>query len=142
MARKESRSENPNGSCTTKCCEKGRAYRCKFLLLNSRNKLLTDTIIFNGFVILCTAYMMACSVVAGHVTAILCHSGAELFYHDLHAALSRPPFVAKKQQASISLSFSLSRRFPNLGIASTYRAKLRPDFLYITKARTHLRPGF
>ena len=78
-----------SSKCTTKCCEKGRAYRCKSLLLNSRNNLLTDTIIFNCFVILCTAHMMACSVVTGHVTAILCHSGAELFDNDLYSAFSR-----------------------------------------------------
>lgn len=46
------------------------------LFLNGRNNLLTDTIIFNCFVILCTAHMMTCSIVASYITAILCHSGA------------------------------------------------------------------
>lgn len=32
--------------------------------------------------------MMACSVVASHVTAILCHSGAEFFDNDLYSAFS------------------------------------------------------
>ena len=78
-----------SSKCTTKCCEKGRAYRCKSLLLNGRNNLLTDAIIFNCFVILCTTHMMACSVVAGNVTPILCHSGAELFDNDFYSAFSR-----------------------------------------------------
>ena len=65
-----------SSKCTIKCCEKGRAYRRKSLFLNGRNNLLTDTIIFNCFVILCTAHMMTCSIVASYITAILCHSGA------------------------------------------------------------------
>ena len=65
-----------SSKCTTKCCEKGRAYRCKALLLNRRNNLLTDTIIFNCLVILCTAYMVTCSIVASYLTTILCHPGA------------------------------------------------------------------
>ena len=49
-----------------------------------------NTFIFNcGIIVLCTAYMMARSVVAGHVTTILCHSGAELFDNDLYSAFSR-----------------------------------------------------
>jgi len=32
---------------------------------------------------------MACSVVAGHVTAILCHSGAEFFDNDLYSTFSQ-----------------------------------------------------
>ena len=47
-----------SSKCTTKCCEKGRAYRCKSLLLNGRNNLLTDAIIFNCFVkrVICTIH--------------------------------------------------------------------------------------
>ena len=51
-------------------------------------------------------------------------------------------FCGQKQQASISLSFSLSRRFPHLGIASPYRAKLRPGFLYIRKSPDASTPRF
>ena len=78
-----------SSKCTTKCCEKGRAYRCKSLLLNGRNNLLTDAIIFNCFVILCTAYMMACSIVASYITTILCHSGAEFFNYNFNSTFSR-----------------------------------------------------
>ena len=39
-------------------------------------------------IVLCTTHMMACSVVTGHVTAILCHSGAELFDNDFYSTLS------------------------------------------------------
>ena len=45
--------------------------------------------VVTSIVILCTTHMMACSVVAGHVTAILCHSGAELFDNDFYSAFSR-----------------------------------------------------
>lgn len=48
----------------------------EYYRFDSRNNLLTDTIIFNCFVILCTAHMMTCSIVASHITTILCHSGA------------------------------------------------------------------
>ena len=49
-----------------------------------------NTFIFNcGIIVLCTTHMMACSVVAGHVTAILCHSGAEFFDNDLYSTFSR-----------------------------------------------------
>ena len=77
--------------CTTKCCEKGRAYRCKSASFNSRNRFLTDSLVlrFTSIVIFCTTHMMACSVVTGHVTAILCHSGAELFDNDFYSAFSR-----------------------------------------------------
>ncbi len=51
-------------------------------------------------------------------------------------------FCGQKQQASISLSFSLSRHFPHLGISSPYRAKLRPGFLYITKSPDAFTPRF
>ena len=48
-----------------------------------------NTFIFNcGIIVLCTTHMMACSVVAGHVTAILCHSGAEFFNYNFYSALS------------------------------------------------------
>ena len=79
-----------SSKCTTKCCEKGRAYRCKSSPFNGRNRLLADSLVlrFTSIIVLCTAYMMACSVVAGHVTAILCHSGAEFFDNDLYSALS------------------------------------------------------
>ena len=40
-------------------------------------------------VIFCTTHMMACSVVTGHVTAILCHSSAELFDNDFYSTFSR-----------------------------------------------------
>jgi len=58
---------------------------------NGRNRLLTDSLVlcFTSIVILCTAYMMACSVVAGHVTTILYHSGAEFFDNDFYSAFSR-----------------------------------------------------
>lgn len=49
---------------------------------------LADGITF-AIVIFCTTHMMACSVVTGHVTAILCHSGAELFDNDFYSAFSR-----------------------------------------------------
>ncbi len=65
-----------SSKCTIKCREKGSAYRRESLFLNGRNNLLTDTIIFNRFVILCTAYMMARSIIASYLTTILCHSGA------------------------------------------------------------------
>ena len=51
-------------------------------------------------------------------------------------------FCGQKQQASISLSFSLSCRFPHLGISSPYRAKLRPGFLYIRKSPDASTPRF
>ena len=51
-------------------------------------------------------------------------------------------FCGQKQQASISPSFSLSRRFPHLGISSPYRAKLRPGFLYIRKSPDASTPRF
>ena len=51
-------------------------------------------------------------------------------------------FCGQKQQASISLSFSLFRRFPHLGISSPYRAKLRPGLLYITKSPDAFTPRF
>ncbi len=58
---------------------------------NGRNRLLTDSLVlrFTSIVIFCTTYMMACSVVASHVTAILYHSCAELFDNDLYSAFSR-----------------------------------------------------
>ena len=92
-----------SSKCTTKCCEKGRAYRCKSLLLNGRNNLLTDTIIFNCFVILCTAYMMSRPVVAGHLTALPCHPRAQLLYNDLYAALSRQSLLSKYRNSKVSL---------------------------------------
>ena len=88
-----------SSKCTTKCCEKGRAYRCKSLLLNGRNNLLTDAIIFNCFVILCTAYMMTCSIVASYITAILCHPGAEFFYNNLYPAFTRKPFLSENRKS-------------------------------------------
>ena len=88
-----------SSKCTTKCCEKGRAYRCKSLLLNGRNNLLTDAIIFNCFVILCTAYMMACSIVASYITTILCHSGAEFFYNNLYPAFTRKTFLSENRKS-------------------------------------------
>ena len=51
-------------------------------------------------------------------------------------------FCGQKQQASISLSFSLSCRFTHLGISSPYRAKLRPGFLYIRKSPDASTPRF
>ena len=49
-----------------------------------------NTFIFNcGIIVLCTAHMMACSIVASYITTILCHSGAELFDNDFYSAFSR-----------------------------------------------------
>ena len=111
---------------------------------NSRNRLLTDSLVlrFTSIVIFRTAHMMACSVVACHLTALLRHPCAQLF---LPRSPRRPlstTFCGQKQQASISLSFSLSRRFPHLGIASPYRAKLRLGFLYIRKSPDAFTPRF
>ncbi len=79
-----------SSKCTIKCCEKGRAYRRKSSPLNGRNRLLADSLVlrFTSIVIFCTTHMMACSVVASHVTAILCHSGAEFFDNDFYSAFS------------------------------------------------------
>ena len=59
-----------------------------------------NTFIFNcGIIVLCTTHMMACSIVTGHVTAILCRSA------ELLTTISTPP--------------SLDNRFcPNIAIAS------------------------
>lgn len=65
----------------------GRAFekeRAKYLNLSERktfsfngwNKFLSDSIIFNFIVILCTTHVMTGSVVAGNLTSISCHSGA------------------------------------------------------------------
>ena len=80
-----------SSKCTIKCCKCGGADRRKSTPFNGRNRLLTDSLVlrFTNIVIFCTAHMMACSVVAGHVTTILCHSGAELFDNDLYSAFSR-----------------------------------------------------
>lgn len=43
--------------------------------------------------------MMACSVVTGHVTAILCHSGAELFDNDLYSAFTRKTFLPENRKS-------------------------------------------
>ena len=58
---------------------------------NGRNRLLTDSLVlrFTSIVIFRTAHMMACSVVTGHVTTILCHSSAELLDNDFYSAFSR-----------------------------------------------------
>ena len=79
-----------SSKCTTKCCEKGRAYRCKSAPFNGRNRLLTDSLVlrFTSIVIFCTAYMMASSIVASYITTILCHPGAEFFDNDFYSALS------------------------------------------------------
>ena len=77
--------------CAIKCRKRGGAYRCKTAPFNGRNRLLTDSLVlrFTSIVIFCTTHMMTCSVVASHVTAILCHSGAEFFDNDLYSAFSR-----------------------------------------------------
>ena len=77
--------------CTIKCRKCGGADCSKSTPFNSRNRLLTDSLVlrFTSIVIFCTTHMMACSVVAGHVTTILCHSGAELFDNDLYSTSSR-----------------------------------------------------
>jgi len=76
---------------TVKSRKKRWTYRCKSAPFNGRNRLLTDSLVlrFTSIVIFCTTHMMACSVVASHVTAILCHSGAELFDNDFYSAFSR-----------------------------------------------------
>lgn len=81
---------------------------------NGRNRLLTDSLVlrFTSIVIFRTAHMMACSVVACHLTALLRHPCAQLFYHDLHAALSRPPFVAKNSKPQFLFHFPFSVAFP------------------------------
>ena len=84
---------------TAKCCEKGRAYRRKSLFLNGRNNLLTDTIIFNCLVILCTAYMVTCSIVASYLTTILCHPGAQFLYDDLYPAFTRKTFLSENRKS-------------------------------------------
>jgi len=103
-----------SSKCTTKCCEKGRAYRCKSASFNSRNRLLTDSLVlrFTSIVIFRTAHMMSRSVVACHLTALLRHPCAQLFYHDLHAALSRPPFVAKNSKPQFLFHFPFPVAFP------------------------------
>ena len=80
-----------SSECTIKCRKCGGADCSKSTPLNGRNRLLTDSLVlrFTSIVIFCTTHMMACSVVAGHVTTILCHSGAELFDNDLYSAFSR-----------------------------------------------------
>ena len=77
--------------CTIKCRKCGGADCSKSTPFNSRNRLLTDSLVlrFTSIVIFCTTHMMACSVVAGHITTILCHSGAELFDNDLYSTFSR-----------------------------------------------------
>lgn len=111
--------------------------------LHGRNRLLTDSLVlcFTSIVIFRTAHMMACSVVACHLTALLRHPYAQLF-----TTISTPPSLdhlcGQKQQASISLSFSLSCRFPHLGISSHTVPNSGPVSFTSEKARTHLRPGF
>ena len=82
--------------------------------LHGRNRLLTDSLVlcFTSIVIFRTAHMMACSVVACHLTALLRHPYAQLFYHDLHAALSRPPFVAKNSKPQFLFHFPFPVAFP------------------------------
>ena len=77
--------------CAIKCCKRGGADCRKSAPFNGRNRLLTDSLVlrFTGIVIFRTTHMMSRSVVASHVTAILCHSGAELFDNDLYSAFSR-----------------------------------------------------
>ena len=93
--------------CTIKCRKCGGADCSKSASFNGRNRLLTDSLVlrFTSIVIFCTAYMMASSIVACHLTALLRHPCAQLFYHDLHAALSRPPFVAKNSKPQFLFHF-------------------------------------
>ena len=81
---------------------------------NGRNRLLTDSLVlrFPSIVIFRTAHMMSRSVVACHLTALLRHPCAQLFYHDLHAALSRPPFVAKNSKPQFLFHFPFPVAFP------------------------------
>ena len=81
---------------------------------NGRNRLLTDSLVlrFTSIVIFRTAHMMSRSVVACHLTALLRHPCAQLFYHDLHAALSRPPFVAKNSKPQFLFHFPFPVAFP------------------------------
>ena len=100
--------------CTIKCRKCGGADCGKSTPFNGRNRLLTDSLVlrFTSIVIFCTTHMMACSVVACHLTALLRHPCAQLFYHDLHAALSRPPFVAKNSKPQFLFHFPFSVAFP------------------------------
>ena len=76
--------------CTIKCRKCGGADCSKSAPFNGRNSLLTDSLVlrFTSIVIFCTTHMMACSVVTGHVTAILCHSSTEFFNYNFNSALS------------------------------------------------------
>ena len=77
--------------CTIKCRKCGGADCSKSASFNGRNRLLTDSLVlrFTSIIIFRTAHMMACSVVACHLTALLRHSGAELFDNDLYSTFSR-----------------------------------------------------
>lgn len=61
---------------TVQSRKKRGANRCKTFSFNGWNKFLSDSIIFNFIVILCTTHVMTGSVVAGNLTSISCHSGA------------------------------------------------------------------
>ena len=65
------------------------------LAFNSWNKFLSDSIIFNFIVILCTTHVMTRSVVTGNLTSISCHSGAQFFYNNLYPALTGQSFLSE-----------------------------------------------
>ena len=70
-------------------------HRCKTFSFNSWNKFLSDSIIFNFIVILCTTHVMTRSVVTGNLTSISCHSGAQFFYNNLYPALTGQSFLSE-----------------------------------------------
>ena len=71
------------------------AHRCKTFSFNSWNKFLSDSIIFNFIVILCTTHVMTRSVVSGNPTSLSCHSGAQFFYNNLYPTLSGQSFLSE-----------------------------------------------
>ena len=72
------------------CSKNGRAYSGKPALLNGKNTIYADTVIFGEkfAVKFLSAYVMSSSVIAGHVVTQLCHSFRKLSYNNLHSALT------------------------------------------------------
>ena len=80
---------------TVQSRKKRGANRCKTFSFNGWNKFLSDSIIFNFIVILCTTHVMTRSVVTGNLTSISCHSGAQFFYNNLYPTLSGQSFLSE-----------------------------------------------
>ena len=80
---------------TVQSRKKRGTHRCKTFSFNSWNKFLSDSIIFNFIVILCTTHVMTRSVVTGNLTSISCHSGAQFFYNNLYPALTGQSFLSE-----------------------------------------------